>query len=160
MSDFYFYAGSAVHEGGSKYYQLIRLGSISMNRSVVVTHWGKMHPGAPKEPKYHGQHKVELLANNGISTARGHKSRKSKNGYSGWDSKANHEFSSESELIAQIEKWFDTKDVATIVTHLFGMTELIEPIEEGTDTEDSYFGTKTAAPVEEPKPKSENWGTW
>lgn len=160
MSDYYFYAESAIHEGGSKYYQLIRLGSISAKRSVVVTHWAKMHPGAPSEPKHYGQHKTELVVGSGVAEARGHKSRKSKNGYRNWETKADCEFSSESELVAKIAQWFNAKDTTTIVTHLFGMTELVEPIGEGTYTEEYYYDAEAAAPVEAPKPKSEDWGTW
>lgn len=158
MSDFYFYAEGAVHEGGSKYYQVIRVGSNRFGRSAVITHWGKMHPGAPKEPKHHGQTKVEYLTNSGVYVAKSHISRKSKNGYGGskgglWNKTANFEFEDQTDFEIAVHSWFSKEDAMTIIQHICGMTELIEPIDKVEDV-------TAAAPVVDPATKSENWGTW
>lgn len=152
-----FFAESAIHESGSKYYQVIRIIDIK-GKGVVATHWGKMHPGAPKEPKHHGQCKVERLRNGTAVRANAARRTKEKRGYTGWVSNID-ETVSESEMLQKVSEWFSVQDAAVIVSHMVAGTSGDPDFEMGVEADEDDFMAEPEVPVVE-APKSANWGTW
>lgn len=157
MTDvFRFYAEGSIHEGGGKYYQVIRISKESnRGNSVVVTHWGKMHPGAPREPKNHGQNKIDCVSGGVVGAFNGHVRAKQKRGYNDWSVKI--DLTCEKEMIIKaIESWFNRTDAAIIIAHL------THSADEECDAEVNYVEPEVRTPEPTPivAPKHEAWGSW
>lgn len=151
-----FNADWAVHESGTKYYQVIMIRQVGSSRGVVVTHWGKMHPGAPSEPKNHGQYKVELEHTGIVSAKQQAVSNKSKRGYSVWNNRKQEHGIGEFEVRALINDWFKVRDAEDILEFMFGI--------ESADIHDDEFdpfveSRKVVTPTITEKTKND-WGSW
>lgn len=154
-TQFEFHAEWACHEGGTKYYQVIRIREVGKSRGVVVTHWGAMHPGAPSEPKSHGQNKItECLS--GVDSAFGNaRSMKMKRGYKEWKtSKASS--NTQAALAAVIDRWFKAEDARQILAFVVAIRstpdELVEIIDPPPTPKVEAFKPASA--------DKEEWGSW
>lgn len=160
----------AKHEGGTKYYQVIRITDQDTKAGIVVTHWGRWHEGAPSEPRLHGQCKVECLAS-GVSTRyRAAQNNKSKRGYKGWwTTIAPRVIASDADLENYLKHLLPPLEAKHAMDHFDGFVDMDEggPF---ADESDTPVGADVLLDViEPPKPKPEpvaaepdheEWGTW
>jgi len=152
MQKFLFHSDYAIHESGSKYYQIITIQKLGTTSGVLVTHWGAMHPGAPSEPKNHGQRKIALLSKSIGAEANAALRGKKKRGYETWTVGADR-VCSENELIDLLQKWFKTADQDEILDFLFSGFEYST---DEFDTPDEY----EPMVAEVKTVKHEEWGSW
>lgn len=82
----------ALHESGSKFYQIITVRNEETKRAVIINHWGRNATGV-KTPKTTGQCKVEQFEFGGVQfkeKASRTQREKSKRGYRNWESGNSH----------------------------------------------------------------------
>ena len=82
----------ALHESGSKFYQIITVRNEETKRAVIINHWGK-NATSVKTPKATGQCKVEQFEFGGVQfkeKASRTQREKSKRGYENWESGNSH----------------------------------------------------------------------
>lgn len=156
---FEFSVQRSVHDGGTKYYQVIGIRA-SSGHGIVVTHYGRHAPGFPHEPKNHGQCKIERLPSCVASTAISRRRAKEKRGYSAWSEKIDRSIAAD-ELLTKVREWFSADDERIIMQYMTGTAVMdMSPVSEPKFIEPSLDKVKiTAAPVIE-APKSAEWGTW
>lgn len=146
-----FYGVSAVHDSGTKYYQIIRINKKGSNQGILVTHWGKQRPGVPDEPKNHGQNKIEQISSS-LDAAFSEKSRmKQKRGYATFDISLNKDLGIIKTGI-ELARLFNPSDVTSIVGFLDSLDTEVEVVE----IEDSAPVVKSTIAA----PLHEQWGTW
>jgi predicted DNA-binding WGR domain protein len=148
---------SAVHEGGTKFYQIIAIRSLDEKRSVLVTHWGK-YPGRIPDPTWGGQRKVQVFSNpneafvaldrqRSVKRARGYG-----RGSGGWVTSDIKPLNAK-----QLESVLDIflhKDRKSIQEHL-GFNEVVAPDPTPPDNHASK-----RQPKEEKINRGVEWGSW
>ena len=155
-----FIATHSIHESGSKYYQVIMIREEGNSKGVVVTHWGKTHPGAPSEPKHHGQSKVELRHAGVISEYNGAINNKKKRGYDVWDFRKQIYGANELECRALINGWFRTPDAEAITAHLFPVVSKHIAVIDELDDLDPFVEEEVLSTPLITEATKENWGSW
>lgn len=159
MSEFSFEAKGAVHEGGTKYYQVIRLVRDGYG-SVVITHWGKHHPGAPAEPRLHGSTKLDLLRGHGAAEYNGYIKNKEKRGYHDWRVTAEFKRMDSTAFLDITARWLSVADRAEVLKKFFPKGDVSDlPIDESFD---EAWGAGEPAESEFAPASSdhESWGSW
>lgn len=153
---FIFNARLAAHESGSKYYQVIRIQEEGSSRGIVITHWGKMHPGAPIEPRNHGQYKMEMCESSVVSTANSAIKNKKNRGYSVWVDRKDQSGLGDFEIMAIINSWLKPHDAELAISYLFKTKDDLDPFAE--PEEEEYVKPVFAPAITESTKKE--WGTW
>ena len=110
----------AVHDGGTKFYQVIKLTSDESDKGFVVTHWGPYSAGGIHEPSAGGQNKVaECKSSQAEWEADRAISAKRRRGYK-FQPFSEEEFYSLSDLRTRLFEIFRPKDALKIHTVLTG----------------------------------------
>ncbi|MPS48570.1 hypothetical protein [Methylobacillus sp.] len=112
----------AVHEGGTKFYQIIQIVELNSGRSVCVTNWGKYTNGCKREPRLHkggGGVKVDMFdkPSGSMRAVTNQKRAKTRNGYIDWREEVAH-LSSAEELRVWGGNFYDAGDLELIQEHL------------------------------------------
>lgn len=167
---FIFEADYAVHEGGTKYYQVFNIIDDISGDGVVVTHWGSYTRGAPRVPKLHGKGlKVDVYKRHASTSNSARIIReKTRRGYENWD-KSKSSFVGFDDTKLSLEQWFKPGDVTLIMAQLTGHAD--EPQLSGASADfiivDEFATMPTEAEIQalmdkekELKMQNKNWGTW
>jgi hypothetical protein len=167
---FEFRARHAVHEGNTKYYQVISVTNTVTGDGVVVTHWGSWTSGASREPKLHGKAtKVDTFVRHSAQSAASSTVRaKSKRGYSSWD-EIRKDVDTIEDLRKLLDAWFKSADANLIeahLTHWMDIADLVS-VDEVDYEDDPEADAKRAAELAAIQQselneamQNKNWGIW
>lgn len=161
MSTFSLRRQHAIHEGGTKYYQVIIIQD-EKGRAVVCTHWGAHDPRITMAPLHHGQCKIEVMETGGLSVYNTARRNKEKRGYARWTAEPAITFDGKF-LRAKINGIFKPKDVDAICKYFEDKTWQSAISEEPTDPEiERLFSGRPSSEPEPEKPAQDHadWGTW
>lgn len=167
---FRFEASYAVHEGGTKYYQVFNIYNDISGEGVVVTHWGSYTRGASRQPRLHSKAlKIDVYRRYASSSNASTRIRdKTKRGYSDWD-KVTENFSTIESANLHLNQWFKAGDASLIMSHMVGHTD--EDGIQGLSPDMVVFDEFADLPTEEEiqalvdkekeqKMQNKNWGMW
>lgn len=170
---FRFEASYAIHDGGTKYYQVFNIYNDVSGEGVVVTHWGSYTRGASRQPRLHSKAlKIDVYKRHASSSNASRIIRdksKFRNGgrYEDWD-KVTENFSTIESANLHLNQWFKAGDANLIMSHMIGHTDddlrglspdmviVDELADVPTDEEIEALVNKE----KEQKMQNKNWGTW
>lgn len=167
---FKFEASYALHEGGTKYYQVFNIYNEISGDGVVVTHWGSYKNGAPREPRFHSKGvKIDVYRRKAsISVSARVVREKTRRGYEHWDN-LHETLSNFGEVDFHLREWFGTGDANLIIAHLSGHVDdtalsglsadfiIIDELANIPTQQEIQAGI---AKEKEIKMQNKNWGTW
>ena len=171
---FFCRAVRSIHEGGTKYYQVITILNNATNRGVVVTHSGAYKEGATIVPRTHGKIKTQTLASSTIGTGNSAKRAKEKRGYIKWDSIIDNASMTDSTITEMAVQWFKPDDAKLILDFIMDRDDKLPAMAIPTmGDEEVAFDPRDVlsrsvddfipAPVADPLAhieRHESWGTW
>jgi hypothetical protein len=147
----------AVHETGTKFYQVFAISSSASPRAYIVTHWGPYMLGVGCLPREIGQCKaVEVKRGEADWEADRTMSSKLKRGYR-FVPNLTKDIHESDELSSVLYRYFKASHAAQIYTGLTGDDSYTNPAVGGMNLEDLPRPPK---PTEDAGPKHEEWGTW
>jgi predicted DNA-binding WGR domain protein len=141
---------SAVHTGGTKFYQTIVIAG--GGRSACVNHWGK-YPGRVPRPNEQGESQLETYPgeSQAHTASRAKQGAKEKRGYSKWRS-TSETVRNVKTLFEFINRDFPGRIASELLTHFGGTTTAATPVEEPKK--------KQPIPPAPSAPKPTEWGSW
>lgn len=152
MNRFVVVGKSAIHEGHTKYYQVIEIKETETRRGIVITHYGALSLGIEMKPKYHGTRNIALHERGVDSAFNTAIAKKRKRDYLNWKDTLEEPNLDLGEMLSLMRKWLVESDVKKIMEY-FDLS-LGDVVEE--DLFEDAEPVRATAPIERPV----EWGSW